>query len=485
MSHTVKPTTLRLPYAYPTLSMASVEPGLLSPAAGGSNTALDAVSVISAADDDDSLPTLSSQQCTPDSPAVSVTPPPPSPSPLVHPWPRWSSVFEYVGVVLQSEASATKHAVLAFVCLLCKENGARQGPLKAPRSSRSNLKRHMESKHRTDPAWLAVKALPPPSLSSQTSQTGAAGVRSNFVSPSPPPNGVRSNFVSPSPPPKRMKQTKIGDSFTRRRVMTQAHYDDALEELVIMEMLPFHCVERGNYLKYFRSTSPDFTVMTRKTLMARIKRKYAVMKSSVIACLGEAVTVGTTCDLWSCHGRSFIGVTAHWIEKNDLERKSAVLACRRVTGRHTYDVVGTLLSGIHKEFKIEEKVCMTTTDNGSNMVKAFAFYKEVSRNTGAGRHRDRSRRRCEADVFVVEEEEEVSDASDDDDDGGDGDRVAGNVTGILLRSSEASGDDNGVSLCNVVLSALPGRVAHVPFGPYFSLFCMHVSSVSRFYYQYY
>ena len=40
--------------------------------------------------------------------------------------------------------------------------------------------------------------------------------------------------------------------------MTQAHYDDALEELVIMEMLPFHCVERGNYLKYFRSTSPDF-----------------------------------------------------------------------------------------------------------------------------------------------------------------------------------------------------------------------------------
>ena len=64
-------------------------------------------------------------------------------------------------------------------------------------------------------------------------------------------------------------------------------------------------------------------------------------------------------------------MTVHWIEVETLERKCAVLACRRLKGRHTYDVLATAMSAVHEEFDISGKVVSTTTDNGSNFVHAF------------------------------------------------------------------------------------------------------------------
>ena len=64
-------------------------------------------------------------------------------------------------------------------------------------------------------------------------------------------------------------------------------------------------------------------------------------------------------------------MTVLWIDSNNMQRKKAVLACRRLKGHHTYDVLANIIQKIHWEFKIDGKVCMKTTDNGSNFVKAF------------------------------------------------------------------------------------------------------------------
>lgn len=104
----------------------------------------------------------------------------------------------------------------------------------------------------------------------------------------------------------------------------------------------------------------------------------------------------TTADVWSTKHKSFMGVTAHWvnfiflfyylhntftiyydififqIDENTLTRSSCVLVCRRFCGSHTYEKIAELLHEVLCEFSIErEQLVSTVTDNGSNFVKAF------------------------------------------------------------------------------------------------------------------
>lgn len=70
-------------------------------------------------------------------------------------------------------------------------------------------------------------------------------------------------------------------------------------------------------------------------------------KGSITRKLHGIHTVCTTADIWIAHHRSYLGITCHWIEPETLERKLAALACERIRGRHTYDVIATKMSKIH------------------------------------------------------------------------------------------------------------------------------------------
>ena len=64
----------------------------------------------------------------------------------------------------------------------------------------------------------------------------------------------------------------------------------------------------------------------------------------------------------------------HWIESTTLERRSAALACSRLKGRHTFDVIASVLEEIHSKYNITNKVICTVTDN---FVKAFKEFSET------------------------------------------------------------------------------------------------------------
>ncbi|XP_035989476.1 uncharacterized protein LOC118561472 [Fundulus heteroclitus] len=80
------------------------------------------------------------------------------------------------------------------------------------------------------------------------------------------------------------------------------------------------------------------------------------------------------CDIWTVNNKSFMGVTVHWINST-LHRNKAALACKRIRGRHTYDVIGAEIEEIHSSYGLHGKVVATVTDNASNFAKAFSVCK--------------------------------------------------------------------------------------------------------------
>lgn len=98
------------------------------------------------------------------------------------------------------------------------------------------------------------------------------------------------------------------------------------------------------------------------------------MVSKVKQALEAVETVSTTVDVWTAHHRSYLGMTVHWIDSHTLKRCKAAIACVRIKGRHTYDVLACKIEQIHASYSLTGKVRATITDNGSNFVKAFSMY---------------------------------------------------------------------------------------------------------------
>lgn len=172
----------------------------------------------------------------------------------------------------------------------------------------------------------------------------------------------------PTPPP--LKQATLSST----SAITQSKVNSLVLEFIIADVQPFSLVENASFREMIAGISGGRTHMCKKTLMQRIERGSQNMKEAITETLQDVQTVCTTADIWTAHHRSFMGITCHWIEPETLDRKSAALACERIRGRHTYDVIAAKVSQIHAEFQIQGKVSATVTDNGSNFVKAFNEY---------------------------------------------------------------------------------------------------------------
>ncbi len=131
--------------------------------------------------------------------------------------------------------------------------------------------------------------------------------------------------------------------------------------------------ERKDFRKFINRLCPKLRVRSRAFYRNLISRAFDAKKRELMLQLSQARFICTTADCWSTRRKSFLGVTVHWLN-NDLKRKSACLAIRRVVGKCDYEVLAKLLESIHEEFEITAKITATVTDSGSNFVKAFRFF---------------------------------------------------------------------------------------------------------------
>ncbi|KAL2093869.1 hypothetical protein ACEWY4_011181 [Coilia grayii] len=230
-------------------------------------------------------------------------------------------------------------------CKLCQP---KYHELMAFKNSPSNLKKHIQKKH-------------PTHLQRYTELTSAAMKRKS------------STEVSPAPLP---KQAKLWEA---RRV-SQASVDKAILKFIVEGLHPPYIVKQPRFIELVQHLQPNTNVMTRNTVVNKVMKASTDMKIKLKAALNEVEFIATTTDCWTAHRRGFIGVTAHWFNPQTMDRSCAALACKRLKGSHTFFALASTLNEIHTDFGIREKIVRTTTDNGSNFLKAFRIYGQSDEN---------------------------------------------------------------------------------------------------------
>ena len=164
--------------------------------------------------------------------------------------------------------------------------------------------------------------------------------------------------------------------------ISQAAVDDLIINYIVDEVRPLSTVEKPSFRAIIHGLSPTHTVMCRKTLTKKLGDKHKALLFDIKQQVIGQPAVCTTTDIWSCMRKSYIGLTAHWIT-DDLKRRSVALACSRVKGSHTYDIIAEHIMNIHADFGLDHSnITFTVTDNGANVVKAFKEYQEIELGEG-------------------------------------------------------------------------------------------------------
>ena len=127
-------------------------------------------------------------------------------------------------------------------------------------------------------------------------------------------------------------------------------------------------MESPSFVAMIRTLDPATKTMSQKTLGRRLLDRHEELETRIIKILADVPWVATTADCWAAHHNSYLAMTVHWIDPVTREQKQATLACQRLTGPHTFDVLARAISDIHCKFGVQDKVRRTTPDNAANFV---------------------------------------------------------------------------------------------------------------------
>ena len=118
-----------------------------------------------------------------------------------------------------------------------------------------------------------------------------------------------------------------------------------------------------------RCTIPSHTFLSQTMLPA----KYAELFAKAQSVLTIVPYCSITTDMWSSkfQSRGYVTVTCHVIN-DDWKLRTFVLSTEEVADEHTAANLEKILDNILKEWKIHNRVVGTTTDNGSNIIKAMS-----------------------------------------------------------------------------------------------------------------
>lgn len=179
--------------------------------------------------------------------------------------------------------------------------------------------------------------------------------------------GDQDGSESITPKLKQVNLTKSLEVNSRKKV------NNAVIRFVVGTGSPFSIVEHPDF-QHLLNVCGGNVPPNRKQLMDELHESFCAMVQELKNDLKNVSTVCVTADCWTVFKRSYLGMTVHWIEPVTMERKSMGISCRRIFGRHTYDILADAIESVLEDYGIKDKTIMIVTDNGANFTKAFRIF---------------------------------------------------------------------------------------------------------------
>ncbi|XP_048118088.1 uncharacterized protein LOC125306643 [Alosa alosa] len=188
-----------------------------------------------------------------------------------------------------------------FKCVLCLP---KVNHITAYKNSPSNLRKHILRKHNCQ-------------LAKYCELTSVASKRKTDP-------GTTSNT----------KQLKLRET----RQVSQKTVDNSILRFIVQGLQAFSLVEQQSFQTLVQDLQSNSVVMSQATVCRRIETAMTTMKAKVKEEMSKTAYIATTTDCWTARRRSFIGVTAHWLDSSSFERHSVALACRWITHLMSWQV---------------------------------------------------------------------------------------------------------------------------------------------------
>ncbi|KAJ8966354.1 hypothetical protein NQ317_017007 [Molorchus minor] len=145
-----------------------------------------------------------------------------------------------------------------------------------------------------------------------------------------------------------------------------------LVKLLVKNYLPLQLVDSEYFCSFVRKLNNSYQVPSRKTISnTLLPQLHNMAQQNVRNSLENIKACCLTTDGWtSCANKSFIGITAHYITK-DNKMQSSLLDCYEYSDRHTAENLCTELKRISREWNVHDKIIAVASDNASNIVAAI------------------------------------------------------------------------------------------------------------------
>lgn len=82
-------------------------------------------------------------------------------------------------------------------------------------------------------------------------------------------------------------------------LVSQAKVDDLVVGFITERLMPFSLVEMPSFQELVIGHQPDWSVISRPTVVKRIKEKADMIKNNVKTAMADAQHVATTTDCWT------------------------------------------------------------------------------------------------------------------------------------------------------------------------------------------